>query len=386
MKKFWIILSVVLLILALTVLIVSRFSSQSEIIESMDQESRYPYFLRRTEDGLSVTVTGEFPQGAAWRGKSLNSSIVSVRELKQDGKKATFSLTPVSWGSGRVALLLELDGEQLYALEIDLTVGTDNSIALSSAGHSELCALSGETEQYAFSLTPTADGGLTLRADHAADCDWFLRVDGGNVAAQPVSELLPEAETDFAEFTLTALQPGEDTVRLCSEALGQAVVFPVTVDEGGRLSVSDYEIVPFAPEENRLDQECLEAYRALMGEPQLPTGARLSLANAILRPSRKDSAKILDAGLLQFWLMGREWTLYVTDDGTADDLSGDRSALEETSQTVEENGLSAKIYSRADGCFALWQSASGRSWMLESEGAPAEDLAAVTEKLLQVVN
>ena len=387
MKKVWTIILIALLAIALAVLILVRFLP-AESYESVDMDSPYPCTVQETKKGLEVTVTGKFPAECKWTGEILSGYAADITELKQTDRKASFLITPVSWGSASAVLSLEKTAngipERVYELDFDVSVGSDRSLSLLGADCREPESISGETEHYYYRAASASDGSLDLYIGGSSVYEWMLQVDGDCAAGQEPE--ITEETGDFARFRLVYLKPGTGTVRLCSTTADEAVEIEIEADAEGRLHPGAHQAVPYQYTKPDAAAECAAAYAQLLGAPALPREAELLSANAMLWISRADPARCLDVGCLEFEMDGMTWLLYGSDTATAADLFVDRSAEALSQQTVRtDDGKTAIVYDHADGAFAGWKSAAGRSWLLEAEdGAGAEDVVSAVEKLLKV--
>lgn len=382
MKKVWTIILIALLVIVLGVLVFVRFRPA----KNADSDSLYPYSVQTTKKGLQVTVTGKFPDGCNWTGESRAKYVAGVSEKMQNKNRASFLITPISRGDSHVVLSLQKTAggvtERVYEFDLDVSVGTDRTVTILNMSCREPDCIAGETENYAYHIVSAADGSLDLYAGSTSVYGWDLQIDGSFAAGQ---ELTAQPNTDdIAHFRLTPLESGSGIARLFSAAAGEAVEIEVETDGEGRLHPGTHQVAAYEYVKPDAAAECAEAYEALMGAPVLPPDAELISANAVLRASRADADKYLDVGYLEFTMDGKIWELYGSDTATAADLFIDRSANAISQQTVKADGKTAIVYDHADGAFAGWKGSDGRNWLLQSEKASTEEVAAAVEKLLKV--
>lgn len=393
MKKVWIIVMAAVLILAVVLLALLIFArtSPSEVIDSEDPTSLYPYSFEQTKDGLEMTISGPFPKDCSWTAESQYTGIAGVSELRQNANKAKFLITPVSWGRVQVTFCLDQDeateAGHVYELDVAVEVDTNREITIAENGHREDLTVSGGSEQYNYRILSNTDGSLELYADNDSLCKWSLRVVGECVAAAPVTDIfaLPEEKSETRRYHISGIGEGTDTLQLCSEALGENVIITVEAAADGTLTVTDHQISNDPLEEPYEYAEQEAAYRYLLGEPALPAEAKLEMANAIIWVSRTDSEKYLNVGVLDFEMKGQSWELYGSDEAAPADLYADLAEEAGAPITVEANGKTAEVYEHPDGAFAGWQSDSGRTWFLQGDGAGTISVTVVAQELLKVV-
>ena len=389
MKRAWIYILAAVLVFTVVIssLLIFVRTSPSGVISGGDPTSRYSYAFRNTKEGLQITIDGPFPKGSAWTAASRSVSVATVTEKRQNARRAEFLVRPLSWGNTGITFCLTQGESSIYELNVAVSVDTERQITVLENGHRENLTVSGQGGQYTYCIRSAPDGSLELVADNEALCRWRLRVVGDCVAAAPAAEGMrnEEEESDAVQYRIVWIKAGTDTLQLTSEALGETIRITVDAAADGTLSVADHRITKDAVELPAEYAEQAEAYRRLLGEPALPEQAELIIANAILWSSRAERGKYLDAGLLEFELNGRTWTLYGSDEASAEDFYADLAAEAGAAETVEADGCAAEIYSHPEGAFAFWQSASGRSWFLQSEGAGTMAVMAVAEKLLKAV-
>lgn len=389
MKRVWIYILATVLILAVVMLSLLIFvrTSPSGAIDSGDPTSLYSYSYQDTKKGLQLTIEGPFPKDSTWTAENQSAAVAWATEVRQNTRRAEFLISPLSWGNTGLTFCLKQNGESIYELNVKVSVDTEQKITVRENGHREELAVTGQGEQYTYCIRSGSDGSLELTADNDALCSWNLRVVGDCVAATPAAELIvgTEEENDTVRYSVSWLKAGTDTLQLCAEELDETVIITVDAAEDGTLTVADHQITKEAVEAPSKYSEQEEAYRRLMGEPALPEQAELIIANAVTWSSRAEDEKYLKAGLLKFELNGREWTLYGSDEATAEDFYADLAADAGAPETVEADGSKAEVFDHPDGAFAFWQSASGRNWFLQSEGAGTMAVMAVVQKLLKAV-
>ena len=94
--------ALLILVVVLLALLIFARTSPSEVIDSEDPTSLYPYSFQQTRKGLEITISGPFPKDCSWTAESQYTGVAGVSALHQNARKAKFLINPVSWGRVKV--------------------------------------------------------------------------------------------------------------------------------------------------------------------------------------------------------------------------------------------------------------------------------------------
>lgn len=380
MKKVWIAIAGTVAVLAAVLLIIS-LASPKTVIESGDEDSSYQYAYEKTKEGLLIHITGDFPVSFRWICTD-SSEVVAVSEKQQNAKKADFLIAPtgVGGGSARFSLQSDVDAltEQLYQITVEFVVAIDGEISVLRNYHSEAGETAGEIgDGFSYRAAPQADGTLAVLLESAEEREWDVEVDGESVFVS-----FDDWNEGKCLYSIKYQSLGQSTVYLCRGGSTQAVKLYVTTNLDKQVRLVESAIVEHIYTEHATQSELFDG---LFGTIMLPVDAKNTESAIEEWLSRVDNVTRLRIGRIRFSLDGIDWLLYVSRQGSTNDLIAGCAANHLEQRTLSVNDVSADAYSYEGGGAAAWTDAEGRHYMLKGENVTMEELAAAVEKMIGVM-
>ena len=230
MKKKLLIVGGSIVALLLILLVILLFvGGNDEKLENPDLDSRYPYQLIRTKEGLRVVIEGG-EKGCSWYEGTSDAFVIYPISEKKNAKRETFLLRSMTPGTATVTFTLTNDEntyDVVYQIFVEANV-SESGVTLVSCSHSEIGGMVlSEDGRYLIAQQTSNEFLVSIRSDD--NTEWMASTTTGAANIQPCvtgKQLLPDAAG-------TAESTSEDTAE---------AAIKIVAENAFRITISDVSV------------------------------------------------------------------------------------------------------------------------------------------------
>lgn len=372
MKKLWIAAAVVAVV-AVAVLLVILILPSGTTWDGGDEEDLYPYRFNQSDEGLRVTVKGDFPEDASWTAYTGNSMVALATEEEQDDDEAEFFLTPGLPGTADVTIRLIRDGLgddfAEYRITISLSVDEDAVMHVDSNRGEALTVPVRSGDEADFAVTTNGQGVLKIGFRSG---NWHCECN------EPALYVLDG--TNGVE--VTGVAAGNYSLLLINSDDGREVRMQVSVSQDLAVHYVSHVLTAYQDVHDIPNVSDFESVFYALSVPAEATLERVGTAN---EPSRVDSTKTHYVGSLELDYQDKLWNYRVTIFGSMEDLCGDQIAGKQPRRSVVSNGMNVDIYEIGSGVLCCWKNYLDMAVAMECEDASVDEAEAALDVLTKVI-
>ncbi len=374
--------SIVALLLILLVILL-LVGGSDEKLTNPDLDSRYPYQLFQTKEGLRVVIEGG-ETGCSWNAGTSDAFVVYPASEKKNAKRETFLLRAMTPGSATVTFTLVNDEnfyDVVYQIFVEATV-RESGATLVSCSHADIGGMVlSDDGRYLIAQQNSNEFLVAVRSEE--DTEWMASTTTGAASMQPYEtgkQLLPDA-AGTAENA--SEDTAEDAIKIAAENVFRIVISDVSVRSTAEvLDRSSREAIrlEFAPGEQGITLESHGFFYSDENAPthtwQLPEEAELMMTQNASYMSQV-SGEIAETEFSFFRLGAESMMLYRSEQLTREDFCKtiyDESVAAGDPGAGERDGV---LYCLYEGkAIAAWD-AGGMGYFLI--GGDSMDIASLEE-------
>ena len=380
-KKILIAAGIVVVLLVAVLLILQFVGSKTIALENTDLDSRYPYQMMLTKNGLVVDILDE-EEGYRWTASSSNASTFYPVEQAAKKEHQSFLIKPLSGGYATVDFVLmnpETTDDLLYRIYLNLMLENDEITILGNSHQQFTGLITGIDDRY--TIAQQDDGSFVVCMKAAMGADWSVppyfdgavSIERFDPSGIPLAELpnleapvehsgpAPDRnsiETPDTYYRIESIEPQAAEVQILNRTNGEYLQLTFDYNDTDGLTLRTHEMLSGHFQE-----------QFIPGDWNLPENSVISEISAGTFVSQVSGAEANTEQML-FTFADNTWILTRSESLTRDDFSAadyeacmsDQEAGEDI-LAMEEEGV--RYYKGRFTLIAAWD-ANGYGYQLSS--------------------